>query len=278
MIIGARRPGRGYLLLLVTVTIATIWLYYPFLQTLVAAWDTDDNYSHGYFIPVITIYMIFSLRKELARLPVVPNNGGLIVLLSGLLLLIAGKVSAEFFTQRFSLIIVLMGIVLFLCGTAWFKKLFIPLAYLIFMIPLPTIIWNRIAFPMQLFGSYLTENIIMLLGIPIFREGNVLHLAETTLEVVAACSGLRSLVTMFALAGFLAFSAILSRWKKLILFFAAAPIAIIANIIRLTGTALLASFYGSAVAQGFLHDFSGIVVFVLGLGLLVGLNTFLNRL
>jgi len=277
MIIGARRPGRGYLLLLVTVTIAIIWLYWPFLQTLVSDWDTDDNYSHGYFIPVITIYMIFPLRKELARLPVVPNNGGLLVLLAGLLLLIVGKVGTEFFTQRFSLIIVLMGIVLFLCGIAYFKKLFIPLAYLVFMIPLPAVIWNRIAFPMQLFGSYLTEQVVYFIGIPIYREGNVLHLAETTLEVVAACSGLRSLVTLFALAGALSFFSKLSNWRKWVLFFAAAPIAIFANIVRLTITAILASRYGSEVAHGFLHDFSGLVIFVLGLSLLVGVSSLLTK-
>jgi len=187
MIIGVKRPGGGYLFLLLTVTIAAILLYWPFLQTLVSDWDTNDNYSHGYFIPVITIYMIFSLRKELARLPVVPANSGLLVIVAGLSLLIAAKVGSEFFTQRFSLIIVLMGIVLFLSGTAYFKKLFIPLAYLIFMIPLPAVIWNRIAFPMQLFGSYLTEQVVYFLGIPIYREGNVLHLAETTLEVVPHC-------------------------------------------------------------------------------------------
>ncbi len=277
MIIGARRPGREYLLLLIAVTIGTIWLYWPFLQTLVVAWDTDDNYSHGYFIPIITIYMIFSLRKDLARIPLAPGNSGLLVLVSGLLLLVAGKVGAEFFTQRFSLIIVLMGLVLFLCGTGYFKKLFIPLAYLVFMIPLPAVIWNRIAFPMQLFGSYLTEQVVYFIGIPIYREGNVLHLAETTLEVVAACSGLRSLVTLFALAGALAFFSSLSNWRKWILFFTAAPIAIFANIVRLTITAILASRYGSDVAHGFLHDFSGLVIFVLGLSLLVGVNGLLAR-
>ena len=130
---------------------------------------------------------------------------------------------------------------------------------------------------MQLFGSYLTEQVVRFIGIPIFREGNVLHLAETTLEVVAACSGLRSLVTMFALAGALTFFSPLSTSRKWVLFFAAAPIAIFANIVRLTGTAMLASIYGGDVAQGFLHDFSGIVVFVLGLALLVGTNALLAK-
>ena len=130
---------------------------------------------------------------------------------------------------------------------------------------------------MQLFASGFTENIVYSLGIPIFREGNVLHLAETTLEVVAACSGLRSLMTMFALSAALAFMSSMPRWKKWLLFFSAAPIAVIANITRLTGTAILASRYGSDVAQGFLHDFSGLVVFGLGLGLMIGVSTLLTK-
>jgi exosortase len=130
---------------------------------------------------------------------------------------------------------------------------------------------------MQLFGSYLTEKVVYLIGIPIYREGNVLHLAETTLEVVAACSGLRSLVTMFALAGALAFFAKLSRVKKWVFFLSAAPIAIFANIVRLTTTAILASHYGSQVANGFLHEFSGIFIFFLGLILLVTANNILAK-
>jgi len=193
------------------------------------------------------------------------------------MILIIAKIGAEFFLQRFSLIVVLLGVVYFLCGPAYLKKLAFPILYLVFMIPLPAIIWNKIAFPMQLFGSYLTEQVVYSIGIPIYREGNVLHLAETTLEVVAACSGLRSLVTMFALSGALAFFSNLSTFRKWLLFFAAAPIAIFANIIRLTATAILASIYGSEVAHGFLHDFSGILIFVLGLSMLVGVNALLSR-
>jgi exosortase len=274
MIIGQKRWDSGSLFLFVVVLTALFWLYLPFLKSLVVAWDTDDNYSHGYFIPFISLFMVFSLRNKLSRVQIRPLNSGFLLIVAGLLLLVVAKVGSEFFSQRFSLIIVLSGIVLFYFGSEYFKILLIPLCYLFFMIPLPAIIWNKIAFPMQLFGSYLTEQVIYFIGIPVYREGNVLHLVQTTLEVVAACSGLRSLVTMFALAGALSFFSSLSPARKWLLFFSAAPIAIFANIVRLTATAILASRYGSEVAQGFLHDFSGIVIFVLGLSLLV----FVNRL
>ena len=154
----------------------------------------------------------------------------------------------------------------------------LPILYLVFMIPLPAIIWNKIAFHMQLFGSYLTEQVVVLMGIPIFREGNVLHLANTTLEVVDACSGLRSLTTLFALSAVFAILSSHSTFQKWILFLAAAPIAIFANIVRLSATALLASKYGGDVAQGFLHDFSGLVVFAVGIILLVTVSNMLKKI
>jgi exosortase len=277
MIVATQRWNTMSFALMGTVLVAILLLYFPFLQTLVMDWETDDNYSHGYFIPVITLYMIYSLRKDLARIPLHPSVTGLFLVLCGLMMLVVAKIGAEFFLQRFSLIVVLLGLVYFLCGPAYLKKLALPILYLVFMIPLPAIIWNKIAFPMQLFGSYLTEQVVYLIGIPVYREGNVLHLAETTLEVVAACSGLRSLVTMFALSGALSFLSTLSPGRKWMLFFSAAPIAIFANIVRLTATAILSSIYGSDVAQGFLHDFSGILIFVLGLSMLVGVNTLLSR-
>ena len=276
MIAATQRWNTMSFALMGTVLVAILLLYFPFLQTLVMDWETDDNYSHGYFIPVITLYMIYSLRKDLARMPLHPSITGLFLVLCGLMLLVVAKIGTEFFLQRFSLIVVLLGVVHFICGPAYLKKLALPILYLVFMIPLPAIIWNKIAFPMQLFGSYLTEQVIRGLGIPVFREGNILHLAETTLEVVAACSGLRSLVTMFALSSLLVWmSALSSPGRKWLLFLSAAPAAIIANIIRLVSTAILASIYGSVVAQGFLHDFSGLFTFVVGLSLLLLANKLL---
>jgi exosortase len=130
---------------------------------------------------------------------------------------------------------------------------------------------------MQLYSSAITEQIIRMLGVTIYREGNVLYLAETTLEVVDACSGLRSLTTMFALSAAVAWFGHYPSWRKWLVFLAAAPIAIFVNMVRLTATALLASRYGEEVAQGFLHEFSGMLVFILGLTLLWATNTLMNK-
>lgn len=255
---------------------ALLALYIPILVGLAQDWSSNDNYSHGFFIPLISGYMVYSMKEELRKIPLAATDWGLLFLIAGLGQLYIAKVGSEFFLQRTSLILVLLGISLFLWGTRITCKLLLPIFYLLFMIPLPAIIWNKIAFPMQLFSSAITEEVVRLLGIPIFREGNVLHLAQTTLEVVDACSGLRSLTTMFALAAALAWFTEFTRWKKWALFLLAAPVAIFANIVRLTATAGLANVYGEKVAQGFLHEFSGIFTFIFGLALLLLLNKVLH--
>jgi eight transmembrane protein EpsH (proposed exosortase) len=265
----APRPLVVNLLLLLVILGGLTALYQSVFVALVQDWLKNDNYSHGFFIPLISGYMMWSMKDELRRLSLQPVNWGVLVLAAGLAQLYIAKVGSEYFLQRSSIILVLLGIVLFLAGTAAARKVMVPIVYLLFMVPLPAIIWNKIAFPMQLFSSSVTEEVIRVIGIPVLREGNVLHLAQTTLEVVDACSGLRSLTTMFALSGLFSWFSSLSTGRKWILFLAAAPIAIVANIVRLTGTAGLASLYGEKAAQGFLHDFSGLFVFVSGLLLLV---------
>ncbi len=255
---------------------ALLGLYYPVLVAMAHDWSTNDNYSHGFFIPLISGYMVFAMKDELRNISLRPANWGLFLLLAGVGQLYIARVGSEYFLQRTSLILVLLGMVIFLMGKAMTRKLLLPIAHLLFMVPLPAIIWNKIAFPMQLFSSAVTEVVVRLIGIPIFREGNVLHLAQTTLEVVDACSGLRSLTTMFALSAALAWFSDSTAWKKWVLFLAAAPIAIFANIVRLTGTAGLASVYGEKVAQGFLHEFSWLFTFVFGLMLLILINKLLQ--
>ena len=257
------------LLLLLVILGALTTLYHSILAGMIQDWSKNDNYSHGFFIPLISGYMVWSMKDELRRLSVKPANWGIFLLVAGLGQLYIARVGSEYFLQRSSIILVLLGTVLFLAGTAMARRVMVPLVYLLFMVPLPAIIWNKIAFPMQLFSSAATEVVVRAIGIPILREGNVLYLAQTTLEVIDACSGLRSLTTMFALSGAFAWFSALSTNRKWILFLAAAPIAIFANIVRLTGTAGLASVYGEKVAQGFLHDFSGMFVFIIGLLMLI---------
>ena len=264
-------------LAMVLLIMAFFGLYHQVFIELVKDWMIDDNYSHGFFIPLISAYILWNSLDKLKRLPVKPSNFGLFILVFGLIVFILGSVGAELFTTRFSMLIVMFGLVVFLLGWAIGKAVFLPIAYLIFMIPLPAIIWNQIAFPLKLFATKLASLVISSIGIAVYREGNILHLTTTTLEVADACSGLRSLTSLLALSGAFALITQHSFWKKIILFLSAVPIAIIVNVFRLTVTAILATFYGERVAQGFLHELSGILVFIVAILLIYFVHVFLSK-
>lgn len=252
-------------------------VYLPFIRTMVQDWNTNDNFSHGYLIPVISAFMLWSMRRELKQVSISPCNWGVPLIVLGLIQLVVGKIGSEYFLQRTSMIIVFFGLSFFLLGKSFTKKISVPILYLIFMIPIPAIVWNEVAFPMQLFASGLAERVVQTIGIPVFRGGNILHLSNTTLEVVDACSGLRSLMSMLAMSAAMAHLFGRSKKRKCVLFISAVPIAIFVNIIRLTFTAVLASRFGEKIAQGFLHEFSGWMIFILGLGMLISVHILLSK-
>lgn len=254
-----------------------IILYFPFVRTMVEDWNMNDNYSHGYFIPWVSAFMVYTMRREIREVIISPSNIGLPLIILGLIQLTLANIGSEYFLQRTSMIPVLFGLSLFLVGKPFTKKVSIPVLYLIFMIPIPAIIWNQVAFPMKLFSSALSEKIIQTVGIPILREGNILHLANTTLEVIDACSGLRSLTSMLALSTAFAYLSRHSLARKWVLFLSAIPIAILVNVVRLTITAGLANRFGEEIALGFLHELSGWVTFALGLAMLIGVHFLLSR-
>ncbi len=252
---------KQVLLQMVPLILIFIFLYHKAIATLISDWSIDPNFSHGFLIPFVALYMVWHKQNEISQIPFEPSKTGIYFIIFGMLVHIAGNVGSELFLMRFSMIITLSGIIIYIYGLKMFWKLIIPVTYLIMMIPIPDIIWNKIAFPLQLFSAKISSQTIDMIGIPVFREGNILHLANTSLEVVDACSGLRSLTSLLALTGAFAFLAPLSTFKKWILFFSAIPIAVAVNVIRLTITGGMAAWIGPEAAHGFLHDMSGLIIF-----------------
>lgn len=253
-------------------------LYYRIFIKLIQDWEVDPNYSHGYFIPVLAIYMIWSKRQEIMDIRVDPSLfWGLLVLMAGLLQLMVAWVGSEYFLQGTSMILVLVGISLIFWGPGVTRKLLVPIAYLIFMIPLPAIIWDQLAFPLALMASKIAAFSVDAMGLSILREGNILYLPNVTLQVEEACSGLRSLTTLFALSALVAYLCHLRVSFKWILFLAAVPIALAGNALRLIATAILARHFGSGMAEGFIHELSGWVLFVFGLIILVLLHNLMAK-
>lgn len=254
-------------------------LYWPILQKLVTDWWDDPNYSHGFLVPVFSGYLIWQRRAKLAALaPWGSWAAGLPVLLLGLGLLVLGEVGAERFLAASSLVVVVAGLVLLHLGPAVGRQLAFPLAYLGFAIPIPTIAFYAIAFPLQQLAATNAAWTLDLLGVPVLLDGNVIHLSQITLGVTEACSGVRSLVSMLALAvawGAFTFG---RAWATILLAASAVPITVIANAGRVVATGLIGQYAGIEYATGFFHTLSGWAIFMIAFAGLLGVHALLRLL
>lgn len=306
-------PDTKHVWRILAIVSAIVFSYATVLVKLGHDWWTDENYSHGLLIPFIIAYIAWGQRDRFARITLRPAIlVGFTAVVAALLTLWAGTAGAELFMQRSSLVLILAGTVLYFGGFAFLRLFLVPLFLLLLAIPIPVIIFNKIAFPLQLFASRCAVWAMMVFDIPVLRQGNVIELMplgaiETKkLEVVEACSGIRSLMTLVTLAVVFAYfthpesgspsegddsepqsQSLASRavslvksyrfWRSVVILVSAIPIAIFTNALRVSGTGVLAHYYGTKVADGFFHSFSGWVVYVVAFLMLFGVGWILDR-
>jgi exosortase len=302
----------------VAIAIALVFVFFTVLLKLGSDWWNDENYSHGLLIPFIIVYIVWQERERFVEVRTKPNAlwGAAGVALS-LLTLWAGVAGAELFVQRISLVLMVTSVVIYFWGFRLLRLVAVPLSLLILSVPIPQIVFNRIAFPLQLFASRCAVGAMSFFNIPVLRQGNIIELMPLgssepkRLAVVEACSGIRSLMTLVTLAVVYAYftkpkdsptnfslSQTLEEdsktqhhklkfvghflrsfvfWRSLILVVAAVPIAILTNALRVSGTGVLAHYYGTRVADGFFHTFSGWVIYIAAAVLLFATGWVLDR-
>jgi exosortase len=243
-------------------------LYVPTLSRLVSQWWRDPNFSHGFFVPLFAAFVIWQRRTRLAGATPRPSWSGVLILGFGLCVLILGQMGAEIFLSRFSLMIVLAGLVVLFLGWNFFRAVLFPWAFLALMIPIPAIVFNQITFPLQLLASKVASTTLPWFGVPVLREGNIINLPAMRLEVADACSGIRSLMSLTALAVIYGYLMERKTSLRVLLALASLPIAVAANSLRVVGTGLLVQYWDPDKAQGFFHEFQGWLMFVASLVML----------
>lgn len=254
-----------------------LWSYWPVIPTLVKQWYEEDQYSHGFLIPPIAAWLIWSKRAELARQPLTPAYTGLVGMALAIAMYVAGIVGADLFFQRLSMVGMVASGVLFVAGWSVFRIIAFPIGYLLLMVPLPGIMFNAIAFPLQLLAAQIAGGVLQTCNIPVFREGNVLHLAAASLDVEEACSGVRSLLSLTALALLMTHLSGKSRAGKIAILVLIVPVTIAANVARVAVTGFIAHYVSTEAALGTFHDLAGMVVFLVAAGLLILCSRLLRK-
>ena len=242
--------------------------YAPVLRALLRQWNNDPDMGHGFFVPLIALFIVWQRRDELTAITPRPNRWGLVLVFFGAVQLITATLGAELFTARLSFLITLIGVILTLGGTFMLKKLAFPIFLLFFMVPIPAVIYSAATFKLQILASKLADDALTLLSIPVLREGNVLELPNQKLSVVEACSGIRSLLSLTFLSLVYGYFFEKKTWIRVVLFVSTIPIAIIANGSRVTITGIMTQIKAD-LAEGFFHEAQGWVIFMVALVILI---------
>lgn len=251
--------------------------YAPVLARLVQQWNNDEDMGHGFFVPVVAAYIAWQKRDQLLSRESKPNYLGIVIVIFAAIQMYIGTLGAELFLARTAVVEAVVGMVLVMGGSHALKVLAFPLFLLCFMVPLPAVIYNQITFPLQLFASQVAAFVLELVGVPVLRDGNVLELPSQKLNVVEACSGIRSLLSLTFLSLVYGYFFENKSWMRVVLFLATVPIAIIANAGRVTLTGILSEI-NPDLAHGTAHTASGWVIFMIALAMMVLTHQILNRL
>jgi exosortase len=253
-----------------------ILLFFPVIKPMVTEWINDESMGHAFFVPLVAGYVAWLNRERILAAPVKPCWPALTLVIWGFCQMLLGFLGADFFLARTAFLIAIVGVIWTLAGTAVLKTLAFPLFVLVFMIRIPLFVYQQITFPLQTVASSLAARSLELIGIPVLRDGNVLQLASKRLEVVEACSGIRSLLSLTFLS--VAYGYLFEKriWVRVALFIATVPIAILANGSRVTLTGILTE-YKPEIAEGAYHAFEGWVIFMIELVALLAVHRLFLR-
>ena len=253
------------------------WLYGPILWRLAKQWLSDPNFSHGIFVPAFAFFVVWQKRKDITAVVRAPSWTGIPVLICGLVMVLLGVFGAELFFSRSSLLLVMAGLIILFWGWPTFRAVLFPWACLVLMIPIPAIIFQKVTFPLQIFATKIAASLLPMAGVPVYREGNIINLPAMPLEVVQACSGIRSLLTLITLAIIYGYLLEKRNSIRVLLAISAVPIAILANSLRIVGTGLLVQYWDPEKGEGFYHTFQGLVIFVVSLAMLFVVHNLARR-
>lgn len=259
----ASRSGIAAKIQIALIAAVAVIMYWHVMPSMVLDWWQEEGYSYGFLIPPLAAYVVWSRRHRIAAEPVHSDARGLFLTGSACLIYLIGKLAVEFFLTRVSLVLLIAGFVWTFWGVRRLRVLAFPLVLLLSMVPLPTIVYYQITAPLQLFSSSVATTFVGLLGLSIYRDGNIIYLPNISLGVAEACSGLHSALSLSITAlllGYVESSRLRTRAALLAL---AIPIAILFNVVRIAGTAVLAEA-NPELATGFYHSFSGWIVYVAG--------------
>ena len=264
--------GRLWMIPAAIILALVVYDYQAILRYLVYNWWTDPNFSHGFFVPAFSLFVLWQRRDELRKMTPKPSWWGSVITAGALAMMVVGVLGAELFLSRSSFVLLLGGLVVNFYGWRVFRAVLFPWAVLFLMIPIPAIIFNQITLPLQMIASRMATGLLSLLGVPVLREGNVIQLPVMSLEVAEACSGIRSLVSLTTLAVIYGYFIETRTSRRIWMTIFAIPIAVAANAMRVMGTGLVAQYWDPNKAEGFFHEFSGWIIFILSLGMLLLLH------